>query len=134
MQQSMFHGILLDLSFIDRNYPKTFSIFALKKSDDWGLYGIRVPRNDLENAITDIQSHMRADKHFFYNHLYDDETVVVIFKERIFYVTSHASSWEALIHYAITLGIAIEQLDFWPNRFQDEVHYFAREDFVEIKK
>jgi hypothetical protein len=123
MQQSIFHGILLDLAFIDPQYLKTFSIFAQKKAGDWGLYGIKVLRNDLESAVANIQSYMRADKNF-YNHLYDDETVIVIYKERVFRSTSHASSWKEIQHYGITLGIAIEQLDFWPNRFQNEIHYF----------
>jgi hypothetical protein len=37
MQQGMFHGILVDMAFLDRDYPKTVSIFAQKKAGDWGL-------------------------------------------------------------------------------------------------
>ena len=130
MQQRLYHGILVDMAFTDRLYPKTFPIFAERKSGDWSLYGIKIHRNDLEKAVSDIQLHMRADKNF-YSHVYDDETVIAIFKERIFRVTSHESSWKNIRQYGKTLGIPAEQLDFWPNRFQDEIHYFAREDFVE---
>lgn len=130
MQQNMFHGILLDVAFVDRHYPETFSIFAQKKVGDWGLYGIEVPRDDLENAVLSIQTHMRADG-YFYNHLYDDEVVIAVFKKRVFRATPHISSWRDIQHYGMTLDIPLEQLDFWPNRFQDEIHYFGRENFVE---
>jgi len=129
MQRGTFHGILVDVAFIDRRYPATFSVFARKTAGDWGLYGISVPRHDLENAVAGIQSAMRADQPF-YSHLYDDETVVAIFKERVFRATPHASSWQEIQQYGASLGIPAEQLDFWPNRFQDEIHYFEREDFA----
>ena len=123
MLQNMFHGILVDMAFIDRHYPETFPIFARKKSGDWWLYGIEVPRSDLESMVINIQTHMRADENF-YSHLYDDEVVIVIFKTHIVRVTPHISSWEDILKYGMTLGIPEEQLDFWPNRFQDESHYF----------
>jgi hypothetical protein len=66
----------------------------------------------------------------FYNHLYDDEVLIVIFKTRVFRATAHCSSWAAIQQYGISLDIPVAQLDFWPNRFQDEIHYFGRKDFV----
>jgi hypothetical protein len=130
MQTDVFHGILLDVGFVDPRYPETFSRFAQKRSGDWGLYGIEIPRDELENTVLSIQANMRADGQF-YNHLYDDETLIVIFKTRVFHATPHRSSWDAIQQYGISLDIPIEQLDFWPNRFQDEIHYFGREDFAE---
>jgi len=130
MQTGIFHGILLDVSFVDQHYPETFSLFAHKKSGDWGLYGVKVPRDELENTVLSIQANMRADKQF-YNHLYDDEVLIVIFKTRVFRAKAHCSSWADIQQYGISLDIPIAQLDFWPNRFQDEVHYFGWEDFVE---
>jgi hypothetical protein len=130
MQQNRFHGILLDVSFVDNHYPETFSIFAHKKAGDWGLFGIEIPRDGLESAILSIQMQMRSDEPF-YNHLYDDEAVIAIFKKRVFRVTPHISSWKDIQQYGLTLNIPVVQLDFWPNRFQDEIDYFERENFVE---
>jgi hypothetical protein len=129
MQQTLFHGILVDHAFVDPQFPKTFTLFAYKIAGDWGLYGIKVVRLDLESSVANIQSHMRTDEPF-YNHLYDDEILIVIFKNRIFHVTPHASSWKEIQLYGKTLGIPDEQLDFWPNRFQDEIHYFGRENLL----
>ncbi len=129
MIQSTFHGILVDLAFTDRHFPETFALFARKFSGNWTLYGIDVPRLDLEQSITRIQAAMRVDQPF-YSHLYDDETVVVIFKDRVFRVNPHISSWNEVRDYGFTLNIPAEQLDFWPNRFQDEIHYFTREEIT----
>lgn len=129
MIQSTFHGILVDLAFTDRHFPETFALFARKFSGNWTLYGIDVPRLDLEQSITRIQAAMRVDQPF-YSHLYDDETVVVIFKDRVFRVNPHISSWKEVREYGFTLNIPAEQLDFWPNRFQDEIHYFTREEIT----
>jgi hypothetical protein len=79
--------------------------------------------------VIDIQKHMRADEPF-YAHLYDDERMVVIFRTQTFRVTPHKSSWEDILLHGAKLAIPVEQLDFWPNRFQDEIHYFKRESFV----
>ena len=88
-----------------------------------GANGIEVSRDKVETAITAIQKQMRTDDHF-YSHLYVDETVIVIFKDKVFRVTPHISSWTEIKKYGMELGIPEAQLDFWPNRFQDEPHYF----------
>jgi len=129
MRQPLYHGILVDVAFTSREFPRTFPLFAYKKAGEWGLYGIQVARKDLETAIQSIRGAMRADAPF-YAHLYDDEQVIVIFKERVFRVTSHASRWDELRRYGLTLGIPLVQLDLWPNRFQDEIHYFTERDFL----
>jgi hypothetical protein len=133
MQQDVFHGILVDAAFTDQHYPEKFPIFAHKKAGLWGLYGIEIHRENIENTVRDIQLHMRTDESF-YIHLYDDEMLIVIFKPRIYLATPNSSSWDEIQQYGLTLDIPIEQLDFWPNRFQDEIHYFGRKDFVERKK
>ena len=66
----------------------------------------------------------------WYAHLYNDEELIVIFKEKVFRVTSHASGWQPIIDYGKSLNIPVSQLTFWPNRFQDEIHYFKPEEFV----
>jgi len=124
MKQLSFHGILVNMAFTDRGYPEKFEHFAKKISGDWIIYGVEISRNNLEEAIADIQRHMRRDD-LFYNHLYDDEELIVIFVDRIFRVQTHASSWGEIIDYGLASNIPVEQLDFWPNRFQDEKHYFS---------
>jgi hypothetical protein len=133
MQQDKFHGILVDAAFADWHYPKNFPLFAQKRAGDWELYGIEIQRDGIEAAVRDIQLHMRVDG-AFYNHLYDDEILIIIFKQRVYLATPNSSSWKEIQLYGLTLDIPLEQLDFWPNRFQDEIHYFERKDFVDRNK
>ncbi len=126
MPQNKFHGILVNMAFTDITYPTQFTLFGQQKSGDWILYGIEISRERLDHSIAQIQTNMREDEPF-YAHLYDDEMLVVIFKNRVFIVTSHSSSWGEIKRYGKELNIPQEQLDFWPNRFQDEPHYFEPE-------
>lgn len=129
MQQIKFHGILVNMAFIDKSFPVQYKLFAKQEAGDWVLYGIEISREDLDQVIIQIQSNMRDDVPF-YAHLYDDQMLLVIFKNKIFKVTSHASSWDEIKLYGRELKIPEEQLDFWPNRFQDEAHYFKPESFI----
>lgn len=129
MFQNCYHGILVDAAFTDKRFPESFKLFARKQAGEWTLFGVEILREELDQAILSIQAEMRADEPF-YGHLYDDETLIAIFKRRVFRLTPHRSSWEEIKEYGKSLNIPEEQLDFWPNRFQDEIHYFDRENFV----
>jgi hypothetical protein len=129
MQQPNYHGILVDFSFEDTIYPEKFKLFAKRKSDDWTLYGIIVEDSKIDAVIKDIQNNMKS-KEPYYQHFYNDEQMIVVFKDRIFTVTPQISTWKEIIEYGKTLNIPQDQLTFWPNRFQDEIHYFKYEDFI----
>ncbi len=127
----MYHGIVLDAEFTDPTYPETYSVFAKRKSTDspWMLFGIEISDQDIEKTIADIQKNMKSDEPY-YAHLYNDEELIVVFKENVFRVKPHIATWRPIIEYGKTLHIPASQLTFWPNRFQDEIHYFKPEDFI----
>lgn len=127
----MYHGIVIPEGFNDPSLVDSFKLFAKKRSNNngWALCGISVHESEVNEVIHSIQNQLRADEPW-YAHLYNDEELIVIFKQKIFRVTPHQSSWKPVIEYGRTIGIPDEQLDFWPNRFQDEIHYFSREDFI----
>lgn len=127
----MYHGIIIDAAFSDPFYPERLKIFAKRKSTStgWTLYGVEIPNENIAVTLQDIQSNMKSDKPY-YSHFYNDENVIVIFKDKLFNAKPHASTWLPIIEYGKSLGIPKEQLDFWPNRFQDEIHYFDRKDFI----
>lgn len=131
MKRNVYHGIILDAEFTDPSYPKSFKVFAKRKSSDNDriLYGIEVKNKDINKTVKEIQMHMRNDQPY-YAHLYNDNKLVVIFKNKIFRVQPHISTWNEIIKYGEKLKIPKEQLDFWPNRLQDEVHYFGPEHFT----
>ena len=127
----MYHGIILDLEFKDSTYPQKFKLFAKRKSSTsgWLLYGVEVGDQEIDKVILEVQENMKDDKPY-YAHFYNDNDMIVVFKKNVFRVKPHISTW-AVINYGKKLNIPQEQLDFWPNRFQDEIHYFDKADFVQ---
>ena len=130
-KQNEFSGIVLDLEFEDPKIIEEFKVFAKRKSttNPWVLYGIEIEGDQIDDVIRKIQSEMKSNKPF-YAHFYDDEEMRVVFKNKVINVTPDKSTWTPIIEYGGTLNIPEEQLDFWPNRFQDEAHYFNKEDFI----
>lgn len=122
----MYHGIIIDQEFNDPSLCNSFKGFAKKQSGSWGIYGIEIEDSQLENTIYKIQQNMKT-REPWYSHLYNDDKLIVIFKDKVFNVKPHASTWQPIIEYGKKLNIPEEQLDFWPNRFQDEKHYFQNE-------
>lgn len=122
----MYHGIIIDQEFNDPSFYNSFKIFNKKQSGAWGIYGIEIENPQLDNSILQIQQNMKTDEPW-YAHLYNDDKLIVIFKNKVFKVKPHASTWQPIIEYGKKLNIPKEQLDFWPNRFQDERHYFQIE-------
>ena len=119
----MYHGRIIDEEFKDKSFPNSFKLFAKKQSGSWGIYGIEIEDEKVEEAIKSIQDNMRDDE-AWYAHLYNNEELIVVFKNKVFRVKPHVSSWKAIIDHGRELHIPEEQLDFWPNRLQDEKHYF----------
>ena len=123
----MYHGIIIDQEFKDKSFPKTFKIFAKKQSGSWGIYGIETEDSEVEQTVKEIQKNMSSDE-AWYAHLYNDKELIVIFKNKVFKVKPHISTWKPIVEYGRELNIPEGQLDFWPNRFQDEAHYFTRDN------
>jgi len=119
----MYHGIIIDQEFVDKNFPNTFKIFAKKQDGDWGIYGIEIEDLKLQETIKNIQENMREDSPW-YVHIYDNNQLIIFFKNKIFEVTSEKKSWQPVINYGKELNIPSEQLDFFPNNFQNENIYF----------
>jgi len=129
----MYHGIIIDREFVDKNFPESLKQFAKKQDGSWGIYGIEVEDLQLEKVINEIQKNMKTDQ-AWYAHFYNDKQLIVVFKDKVFRIEPHVSSWKPIIEYGKKLNIPKEQLDFWPNRFQDEAHYFSKDDFVEFTR
>ncbi|MDO8515068.1 MAG: hypothetical protein Q7S14_01085 [bacterium] len=121
----MYHGIIIDQQFKDKNFLNNFKVFAKKQDGSWGIFGIEIEDKLLDKTIDSIQQNMDESKPW-YAHLYDDKSLIIIFKSKIIKVTPHKSTWSPIVEYGKTLNIPEKQLDFWPNRFQDEIHYFEK--------
>ncbi len=120
----MYHGILVDQEFDNSNFPEKFKIFSVKHDDGWKIFGVEISDVELNSTVKEIQKNMKSEQPW-YSHLYNDKKLVVVFKNKVFNVEPHKSTWTEVFEYGKSIGIPEMQLDFWPNRFQDEIHYFS---------
>ncbi len=124
----MYHGILIDQSFEDLNFPNKFKVFAKKQDGSWGIYGVEVEDVNLDKVISEIQKQMKSGT--WYVHFYNKEGLIVVFKEKIFRVNKDISIRQEMIEYGKSLGIPEEQLKVSPTNFENEKDYFKKEDFI----
>lgn len=119
----MHHGIVIDQSFKDRIFLEGFKVFNKKQDEDWGIYGIEVEDSQLEEAIKKIQENMAEGT--WYVHFYNEEDLIVVFKDKVFNVINDPSTWEPIKEYGRGLNIPEDQLNIYPCKFQDENNYFS---------
>jgi hypothetical protein len=119
----MYHGILIDQEFMDIGFPNKFKVFSEKFDGSWRIYGIEVEDSEITDAIIKVQDAMKVGN--WYAHFYNEENLIVVFKDRKFMVKPDESTWQPVWEYGKQLGIPEEQLDFQPNNFQDESSYFG---------
>ena len=126
-----YHGILLDTEFTDPNYLSQFRVFAKKKSNrnPWTAYGVIVSGDMLDETVREIQSLLIPNAPY-YTHLYNEDEVIVIFKERFFKVTYDKKTWDEVLNFGNSLGIPKNQMDIKPCRFEDEEKYFGKENYL----
>jgi hypothetical protein len=120
----MYHGIIIDKEFNDPNLYQSFKVFNQKRSGKWKIYGIEIDDSILKDTITKIQENMKKDEPW-YAHLYNGKDLIIIFKERVFYIKSDKSTWVPALELGKQLKIPEKQLDFHPNKFEDENNYFS---------
>ena len=119
----MYHVIIIDRSLKDEAYLSSLKVFAQKIDGDWTIYGVEVKDDQLEKFILEIQANLKPNQPW-YVHAYRDQELIVIFEDKIIKASPDALSWQPILSYGRKLGIPHEQLNFYPNRFQDESHYF----------
>jgi len=120
MKMKECHGIIVDKSLKNRKLIKKLKVIGSRKtSNNWLLLKISFPKEKLEKMIKLIQESLVTRKGY-YAHFYASNKVIVIFKDKIFYVTPNKRSWKPIIDYGVSLKIPKYQLNMKPVRFKDE--------------
>ena len=121
-----FHGIIINISQKNKSVFETINILG-KRKYLFGLltlYKVKVSPDKIANVIKAFQSNMSDriifKKQEFYFHFYRDNELIIVFKDEIFNVSPDKSTWEQAIAHGRQLKITDKQLDFVPNRFEDE--------------
>lgn len=117
----MHHAIIINKQFSDESYPTKFKTFAKKTDGDWEIYGVEV--EDLKSFISEVQQNMKSGT--WYAHAYNYDELVVIFKDKVFNTKPDKSTWQEILKYGKSLNIPEVQLDFQPNKFEEEQGYFS---------
>ena len=121
-----YHGIIINISQKNKSLISNLNVIGKKKSI-FGIitiYKIEVKQNEINNIIIKIQENMVNKilflKQEFYAHFYRNNEMIIVFREKIFTVTLDKNTWEEAINYGRKINIKEKQLDFIPNRFEDE--------------
>ena len=120
-----YHGIILDSEFNDPNFVNKFKVLNKRPSrlDPWTLCGIVVAESEIERVIKDIQGNLKEDK-TYYVHFYRENELIIVFKNRIFKLSTNPETWSEAIGFGKSLSIPERQMNFAPVRFEDEEIYF----------
>lgn len=125
----MFHSIVIEESLENPEILKDYKILRTKfsKSQNWHLHIIEIPES-VGEVSKKIQEAMVTDKPYYF-HIYDEgNTLIVIFKKKIFNLDpNNKSTWKEAREYgASRLNIPPEQLDFYPTKISEEDDWYNR--------
>jgi len=115
-----FHAILVDKSLISPEVLGALKILSENADGDWTLYKIAVIENDLIRTIKLIQLGMLEGGWYFHLYNSDGSRLIVVFKDKFFDISNNPLTWTEAVQYGLSLGTPLAQLDFNPNRFEDE--------------
>ncbi len=121
-----YHGIVIDVSQKDKSIFKTLDIIGMKKTlfGIISIYKVKVTAEKIDEVIKKLQSNLvdriLFKKQEFYFHFYRDDELIIVFRDNIFRVSPDKSTWADTIAHGRRLMISDQQLDFIPNKFEDE--------------
>ena len=121
-----YHGIIVNLSQKNKSIFKRLNIVGVRKVlfGIIKIYKIDTSEKEINELIQEIQMNMSKSilmiNQEFYAHFYRKNELIIIYRNKIFSVTMDKKTWEEAIKYGRSIGIKEKQLDFIPNRIEDE--------------
>jgi hypothetical protein len=126
MKAGDYHGIVINKSQKDQAIFNELDVIG-KRKIFCGLivfYKIRVRTQDIDIVIKRVQKNMSSKflfkKQEYYAHFYRADELIIVFRDKTFTVTTNRKTWRDPIAYGKSLYIVEDQLDFMPNRVEDE--------------
>jgi len=122
---NQYYGIVIRQSLKDEDGLKSFNIIANRRIGSWDFLYVSLEGDELIKGISCLQSSM-IDKNVdcWYNHLFKDEELIVIYQDKHFHVTIDPESWKEVIEYGLNNAIPKEQLDFNPRTKKETDVFF----------
>ena len=121
-EDSSFHGIIILEGFRDKDILESFKLIGKKESNEWTLLKVSIEPSLFQHFLIVVQSNLLVDENGipFYAHFYRNNSLIIVFPKKIFQVTCDKESWKEVIAYGISLGISEFELDFKPNKINEE--------------
>lgn len=115
--RDILHGVILLKSLkSDFELEKKFKMVG---SIGENIKVVRVNTIDLKNKINLLREALIDIN--WYAHFYDNnDKLIVVFKEKTFYILKAKDTWRNMLEYAKSIGIPEEQMDIYPLYFKDE--------------
>jgi hypothetical protein len=113
-----FHGIIIDKSLKNAKILDQLNVLSKKESEGWVLYKISVPEDKVQETVQLIQKSLSGGA--WYAHLYDGTKVIAIFRNKVFEMVNNPVFFRPAVKYGISIGIPEAQLDFKPNKLEEE--------------
>jgi hypothetical protein len=111
-----YYGIVIEQSLADPAFAETLDVVYRKPDPNgsWVFLLVRIAPERLSGELERIRLAL-VDDQPWYAHFFSDEQIAVVFADAVIQMTTDVASWRPAIDHGITLGIPIEQLDFWPH-------------------
>ena len=116
-------GIVIEESLADRGAVSDLDVVARKPHGAWGFLLVRVGADRLESAIRALQGAMARDD-TWYAHFFRGEELVVVYRDRVFFMRTDPASWTPAVEYGMARGVPVEQLDYHPRTRGDALAFF----------
>jgi len=115
-----FHALIVDKSLVNLDVLNDLIVLGQTMAGSWVIYKILVTESDLTATIKKIQSQMLDGNWYLHFYNFDGSKLVVVFKNKFFTASNNPTTWSEILEYGKEVGTPAEQLDFIPNRFEDE--------------
>jgi hypothetical protein len=112
-----YHGIVIEESMREPEVLESFEILGKKKGKNWTLVKIAIEPQDIRSGVRRLQSSLKSN---FYFHAYKDDKLVVVFRDRQFWIETDRSTWDKARSYGVSVGIPESMLDFKPTSQEEE--------------
>jgi len=116
-----YHGIIIKEGLKNPSILGQIKILGTKKTGEWTLLRVEVNENEINDVIKIVKENLLTNP-VYYAHFYRNEELIVVFPEKIFYLTPNKETWKPAIEYGRSMGVPEGELDFKPCRFEEETY------------
>ena len=88
------------------------------------IFKVIVPPHKIKEVIKSFQANMAnrfiLSTQEYYLHFYRNDELIIVYRDKVFNVSPANKTWDDAVAYGKKMRIAANQLDFYPNKFEDE--------------